>query len=60
LAEAYAVTAHELAAIESRINEPTTEAGWASFVDDAESAISREHVLWRARRGRILPTELGR
>jgi hypothetical protein len=60
LAEAYAVTAHELAAIESRIGEPTTEADWASFVDDAESAISREHVVWRARRGRILPTELGR
>lgn len=60
LAEAYSVTAHELALIESRVNEPTSEAEWQSFVDDAESAISREHVLWRARRGHVLPTELRR
>ena len=60
LAEAYAVTAHELASIESRISESFTEAEWQSFVDDAESAISREHVLWRARRGRVLSTELRR
>jgi SMODS and SLOG-associating 2TM effector domain 1/SMODS and SLOG-associating 2TM effector domain 3 len=58
LAEAYTVTAHELAAIESRINEPATETDWSAFVDDAEAAISREHVLWRARRGRIAPTQL--
>lgn len=60
LSEAYAVTAHELALIESRVHEPAGEAEWQSFVGDAESAISREHVLWRARRGHVLATELRR
>ena len=51
LARAYAVASHELAAIRALIVWQDTEAGWASFVDQAEEAISREHTLWRASRG---------
>ena len=50
LAKAYSVTAHELAAIAARIDEPMDDAAWARFVDEAEEAISREHTLWRASR----------
>lgn len=49
-ARAYFVAAQELAAIRSEIDERTTESQWATFVDEAEEAISREHVLWRASR----------
>ncbi|WP_165950427.1 DUF4231 domain-containing protein [Actinomadura sp. GC306] len=48
LAAAYAVAAHELADIASRVDWPETEAEWAHFVDEAEEAISREHTLWWA------------
>ncbi len=51
LAEAYSVTAHELAAIAAQIDMQQSEETWAEFVDDAEEAISREHTLWRASRG---------
>lgn len=48
LAEAYAVAAHELSAINERIPLQRTEEDWARFVNEAEDAISREHVTWRA------------
>ena len=48
LAEAYSVTAQELAVVAARMDQAQTEASWARFVDDAEEAISREHTLWRA------------
>ncbi|MGP3927548.1 DUF4231 domain-containing protein [Streptomyces sp. 8N616] len=51
LATAYAVTGHELSAIVARMPEEPTEEAWASFVADAEEAISREHTLWRASHG---------
>lgn len=51
LASAYAIAARELADIRSLIDEPNTEAEWASWVSDAEGAISREHTLWRSSRG---------
>lgn len=50
LANAYAVTAQELAAISGQVDWAATEGEWAHFVDQAEEAISREHTLWRASR----------
>lgn len=58
LAEAYTVAAQELALIGDQISRVTDENAWRAFVDHAEQAISREHVLWRARRGRVSPAEL--
>lgn len=49
-ARAYFIAAQELASIRSELNSQESEAEWASFVDSAEEAISREHVLWRASR----------
>ncbi|MBI0382966.1 DUF4231 domain-containing protein, partial [Streptomyces albiflaviniger] len=51
LATAYAVTGHELSAISARMPSAPSESAWASFVADAEEAISREHTLWRASHG---------
>jgi SMODS and SLOG-associating 2TM effector domain 3/SMODS and SLOG-associating 2TM effector domain 1 len=51
LAHAYAVTAQELSSIRSLIRWQESEREWTGFVDDAEAAISREHTLWRAKRG---------
>ena len=50
LAQSYSHAAHELSAIEASIAPVHQEADWASFVDDAESAISREHTAWQAKR----------
>ena len=49
LAEAYARTAHELALVRDELPEAADEAHWATFVADAESAISREHTSWLGR-----------
>lgn len=57
LAHAYAVTAQELSSIRSLIQWQESEPEWTEFVDDAEAAISREHTLWRAKRG--LPDRRG-
>jgi hypothetical protein len=54
LAESYAVTARELVLIRAKAEaagDGADEADWCAFVEDAERAISREHTLWRARRG---------
>jgi protein-S-isoprenylcysteine O-methyltransferase Ste14 len=48
LASAYSVASQELASIKALVAQPSTEAEWAHFVDQAEEAISREHTLWRA------------
>lgn len=50
LTQSYSHAAHELSAIEASIAPVHEEADWASFVDDAESAISREHTAWQAKR----------
>jgi hypothetical protein len=50
LAQAYAVTAHELALVRDELASVDSELRWSQFVHDAEHAISREHTLWRARR----------
>ncbi len=52
LASAYSVTARELADILDLAEMPKSEAEWAAFVSHAEEAVSREHTLWRASRGK--------
>lgn len=52
LAEAYAVTAHEIGLLAAEELGSESETKWAEFVEGAERAFSREHTLWRARRGR--------
>jgi len=53
LAEAYAVTAHEVNEIGATINDVIGEEQWATYVANAEQAFSREHTLWRARRRQL-------
>jgi hypothetical protein len=50
LAQAYALAAHELGIIQEQLLYVTTDEQLSSFVADAESAISREHTMWVARR----------
>ncbi len=50
LSQSYSHAAHELSVIEASIATVHSEADWAPFVDDAESAISREHTAWQAKR----------
>jgi hypothetical protein len=50
LAEAYATTAHELVLVRDNLPTSNDEVAWATFVSDAEAAISREHTRWLARR----------
>jgi SMODS and SLOG-associating 2TM effector domain 3/SMODS and SLOG-associating 2TM effector domain 1 len=51
LARAYQLTAEELDDVLER-SAHVDESAWADFARWAESAISREHVMWLARRGR--------
>jgi hypothetical protein len=53
LARAYAYAASELALAAGRLNTVTDEQDWSLEVDNAESAISREHKMWRANRTTI-------
>lgn len=50
LAQAYGLTAQELSLIAARGPHVGTEVELARFVNDAETAISREHAMWVARR----------
>lgn len=52
LARSYAVASAELGEIDVKIQsrQDWTEPEWASFVNAAEEAISREHTSWRASR----------
>ena len=50
VATAYALASQELAAMGSLASRITSEAQLSQFVNDTETAISREHTLWRARR----------
>lgn len=52
LAEAYAVTSHDVGLLREPLVQSLTEDEWAEAVHDAEAAFSREHTLWRARRQR--------
>ena len=50
LAQSYAIAAQELAIIHGKAEHIESEEELATFVADAENAISREHTLWVARR----------
>jgi hypothetical protein len=50
LAEAYAVTAQEIGLLSDE-PVPNDEENWALYLEEAELAFSREHTLWRARKG---------
>lgn len=50
LTESYGITATELSLIKSKVKHIKDEEDFENFVDDAETAISREHTLWLARR----------
>jgi hypothetical protein len=52
LTEAYSVTAQEIGLLADE-PVPDNEDDWADFVDVAERAFSREHTLWRARKGHL-------
>lgn len=54
LAKAYSVAAQELGEAATQLEWQQQEEHWASFVDDAEQAISREHTRWSAQRGLVL------
>lgn len=53
LSQSYLITATELSLIKSKVHQIETEEELSNFVDDAETAISREHTLWLARRDNI-------
>lgn len=53
LTESYGITATELSFIKSKIKHVKTKDDFQDFVDDAETAISREHTLWLARRDSV-------
>jgi hypothetical protein len=55
LAEAYDVTAGEVAQIKAELGRVGSEEEWAEFVASAEHAFSREHTLWHARRRTTSP-----
>lgn len=49
-ASAYSLTAREIRHILSLLDEDATADEWSKFVDQAESAISREHTMWASGR----------
>jgi hypothetical protein len=51
LAEAYTVTAQEIGLLAAETVDACQEDRWVEFIERAERAFSREHTLWRARRG---------
>ena len=54
LAQSYSVAAHELGLIAEQSRHVEHEGKFSTFVADAETAISREHTLWLARRDQLL------
>lgn len=50
LAAAYGLTAHELGIIRNDLESVSDEKSFAQFVMDSESAFSREHTQWLARK----------
>ena len=53
LTESYAITAMELKFIKDKSRFVTNDNELAKYVDDSETAISREHTLWLARRDNV-------
>ena len=52
-ARAYSAAIQDLTSAEAKLHLVETEESWAREVDDAEEAISREHVVWLATRSRL-------
>jgi hypothetical protein len=52
LARAYQLTAEDLDQVREDVPSDGQEDPWSRYVADAETAMSREHVMWTARRGR--------
>ena len=52
-ARAYSAAVSDLVNAEEKLKLADEESAWAKEVDDAEEAISREHVVWWATRSRI-------
>jgi hypothetical protein len=50
LASAYGLTAHEIGVIRGELEDVTEESHFSQFVTDSESAFSREHTQWLARK----------
>lgn len=48
LSRAYSVASLEISSVKALLGESRTESEWASWVEQAEEAISREHILWQA------------
>jgi hypothetical protein len=57
LERAYAYAANELAIVRNRLDGISAEGEWAREVSDAEEAISREHIMWRASRSNVGPKQ---
>lgn len=53
LARAYSAACTDLSNASSKLVLATSEESWSREVDDAEEAISREHVVWLATRHRL-------
>lgn len=53
LTQSYALTATELGLIQTKLKHIDSDEDLSKFVDDAESAISREHTMWLARRDAV-------
>jgi hypothetical protein len=51
LAKSYGVAAQELILLKGELESVDTAEEFARVVDDAESAVSREHTMWMAKRG---------
>jgi hypothetical protein len=51
LSESYAVTSQELSLVADSLESLIDSEDWIKAATDAESAFSREHTLWLARRG---------
>jgi len=49
IATAYALTAHEIGIIKTKIDESNSNESFSDFVRDAENAFSREHTQWIAK-----------
>lgn len=50
LAHSYSFTSHEMGLLQPKAKAAQTQDDLARFVADCETAISREHTMWRARR----------
>ncbi|MFF2392272.1 DUF4231 domain-containing protein [Nocardia sp. NPDC058114] len=53
LARAYSAACTDLSNADAKLRLADTEEAWSREVDDAEEAISREHVVWLATRHRL-------